>query len=281
MYLLFDIGGTKMRLAISKEGETFGEPKVVPTPKDFDEGMKVFKEVADELIGGDLPDGKARKIEMAGGGMKGPFNKEKTSVVNSSSLPNWDNKPLKERLEKAIDAPVFMENDTAIVGLGEMHSGAGKGVEIGVYITVSTGVGGTRFVDGLIDKSKFGFEPGKQIIDIENDLVLEDSISGNALEKRTGKKAYEVTDPKIWDELARTLAYGLYNTILHWSPDVVILGGPMIVGEPAIDVDIVKKYLKNINKVFPELPEIKKAELGDFGGLHGALTFLKQQKELK
>jgi len=28
-------------------------------------------------------------------------------------------------------------------------------------------------------------------------------------------------------------------------------------------------------KIFPKLPLIKKAELGDFGGLYGALAFLK------
>ena len=276
MYLLFDIGGTKMRLAISKDGETFGEPKVVPTPQNFEEAIKTFKKLADELSGDE-------KIKVAGGGMKGPFNKEKTMVVNSPSLPDWDNKPLKEELGKAIGVPVFIENDTAVVGLGEMHSGAGRGAEIGVYITISTGVGGARFINGQIDKNKFGFEPGHQIINIEEDspIVLEDYISGMALEKRTGKKAYEVTDPKIWDELARWLAYGLYNTILHWSPDVVVLGGPMIVGEPSIDIEAVKNHLDDITSVFSEWPEIVEAELKDFGGLHGALAFLKQKNVLK
>ena len=274
MYLLFDIGGTKMRLALSKDGKTFDEPKVVETPKDFTEAIKVFKEIADELI-------KGESVEAVAGGMKGPFNKEKTGVVNSLILTDWNNKPLKEELEKIITAPVFIENDTAMVGLGEMQNGAGKGSEIGVYITVSTGVGGTKYENGVIDENRFGFEPGHQIIDVENNKSLEDLVSGTALEEREGKRAKDVTDPAVWDELAHTLAYGVYNTILHWSPDTVVLGGSMIVGDPAIDVKVVEKYLKEINTKLPELPEIKKAELGDFGGLYGALTLLKQQKELK
>lgn len=274
MYLLFDIGGTKMRLALSKDGETFGEPKIVPTPKDFDEGMKVFKKIADELIGNE-------NIEVIVGGMKGPFDKENTKIMNSPSLFDWNNKPFKKELENMFNTPVYFENDTAIVGLGEMHSGAGKGKEIGVYITVSTGVGGAKYENGVIDENRFGFEPGHQIIDFKNNRSLESLVSGTALEKREGKKAYEVTDPAIWDELAHTFAYGLYNTILHWSPDIVVLGGPMIVGEPAISVELVKKYLNEINTKFPELPEIKEAECGDFGGLYGALAFIKQQKKLK
>ena len=44
MYILFDIGGTKMRLAASKDLNTFSEPVIVPTPSDFDKGIRVFKE---------------------------------------------------------------------------------------------------------------------------------------------------------------------------------------------------------------------------------------------
>ena len=199
-------------------------------------------------------------------------------IVNSSVLPDWNNKPLKEELEKIVGVPVFIENDTALVGLGEMQNGAGKGSAIGVYITISTGVGGAKYENGAIDENTFGFEPGHQIIDFKNNKSLEDLVSGTALEKREGKKAYEVTDPAIWDELAHTFAYGLYNTILHWSPDTVALGGSMIAGEPSMDIEVIKKYLNEINTKLPKLPEIKKAELGDFGGLYGALAFLKQQK---
>lgn len=273
MYLLFDIGGTKMRLAVSKDSENFDEPKIVETPQRFEEAIETFKKLVDEVSDGE-------KIEMASGGVRGPFNKEKTMMINSSILSDWNNKPLKEELEKIIGATVFMENDTALVGLGEMQNGAGKGRAIGVYITVSTGVGGAKYENGVIDENKFGFEPGHQIIDLRNNKSLEDLISGTAFEEMEGKKAYESTDFAIWDQLAQYLAYGLYNTILHWSPDIVVLGGPMIVGEPSINIENVKKYLNKIKPVFPELPEIVEAELGDLGGLYGALTFLKQQKEL-
>lgn len=279
-YLLFDIGGTNMRVAFSKDGETFGEPKMVKTPKIFEDAVETFKELADEVSMGE-------KIKIVSGGMKGPFDKEKTMIVNSPSLPDWNNKSLKDSLEKAVGAEVFIENDTAMVGLGEMNNGAGKingtSAEIGVYITVSTGVGGARFINGQIDKNKFGFEPGHQIIDITDGNAshnlghLEEFISGSALKKRFNRNAYEVTDPEVWDELARYLAYGLYNTILHWSPNVVVLGGPMIIGKPSISIEAVKKYLNSIVSVFPELPDIKQAELGDFGGLYGALSFLKSK----
>lgn len=159
-----------------------------------------------------------------------------------------------------------------------------KGYGIVVYITVSTGVGGVRIIDNYIDKRAYGFEPGHQIIDIDNTVCpecksgeLEDLVSGTAMTYRFGVKAYEIKDQNLWDEeLPRLLAYGLHNTILHWSPDVVVLGGSMIVGDPAINVEQTNEHLRNISKIFPELPAVKKAELGDFGGIHGALAFVRQ-----
>ena len=39
----FDIGGTKMRIALSRDGVSFDTPVIVSTPKDFEEGMTVLK----------------------------------------------------------------------------------------------------------------------------------------------------------------------------------------------------------------------------------------------
>jgi len=108
--------------------------------------------------------------------------------------------------------------------------------------------------------------------------TLEDLISGKALQAETGKHPREITDPAVWDDRAKKLAIGLNNIIVEWSPDCVVLGGSMITGNPAISIDKTAEYLKDILKIFPRLPIIKKAELGDFGGLYGALAFIKQQR---
>jgi predicted NBD/HSP70 family sugar kinase len=49
MFILFDIGGTNMRVALSRDGETFEEPRIIPTPKDFDAGMLAIKGLVQEL----------------------------------------------------------------------------------------------------------------------------------------------------------------------------------------------------------------------------------------
>ncbi len=277
MFLLFDIGATKMRLAVSKDGKSFGVPKILKTPKDFNEAVGLFKTEAFNLCEG-------RKIKAAAGGVKGVLDKGKNRLVAVPILTDWTHKPLKENLSKILRVPVFLENDTALVGLGEAVYGAGKGYGVVVYITISTGVGGVIIVGGEIDENTMGFEPGHQIINFDGPPCffcgvpghLEEYISGAAFERRYAKKPYEITDPAIWDEAAKFLAYGLNNTIVHWSPDIVVLGGSMM-KEIGIPIERVRFYLKNILKIFPEPPLIEKASLGDIGGLYGALTFLKKQ----
>ncbi|OGZ04941.1 MAG: hypothetical protein A2845_04370 [Candidatus Lloydbacteria bacterium RIFCSPHIGHO2_01_FULL_49_22] len=278
MFILFDIGGTNMRVALSKDGETFGEPKIVETPKDFDAGMLMLKSLSAELLNGE-------KLIAAGGGIAGTLSRDKTKFLNGPHLQGWNGKPIKAALEQSFGVPTFIENDTAIVGLGEAVAGAGRGYPIVVYMTVSTGVGGVRIVNQSIDISAIGFEPGHQIIDADGSLCkvsvcgtgldFESQISGSAVTARYGKKPFEITDEVFWEEMARLLAYGLNNTIVHWSPDIVVLGGSMM-KKIGIPVDRVRAHLKGILNIYPELPKIEHSELGDIGGLHGALHFVKQ-----
>lgn len=259
MFILFDLGATKTRMAFSVDGEIFENPEVFETQKNYEEGFKLFETTAKKLA-------KGREIKKIAGGM-------------SRSIPNWTYEKFKKDLDENFGVVVFIENDSAIVGLGEATWGAGKDFEIVAYITVSTGVGGVRIVNGKIDETAIGFEPGKQIVDIENGLnkTLEDLISGKALKEKTGKNPKEISDENIWNEHAKILAIGLNNIIVEWSPNCVVLGGSMITGNPAISVEKTEQYLKEILKIFPQLPVIKKAELGDFGGLYGALAYLKNK----
>jgi predicted NBD/HSP70 family sugar kinase len=255
--ILFDIGATKIRIAYSPDGEIFEEPKVFHTPANYEEGLKLFIETAKELA-------KEREIKSIAGGM---------------SRSVWGGVPekLKSDLSESFGVVVFIENDAAVVGLGEANWGAGRGFEIVAYITVSTGVGGAKIVNGKIDEHAIGFEPGKQIIDVNTHKTLEDMISGKSLQEKTGKLPKEITDQGVWDAHAWLLAVGLNNIIVEWSPNVVVLGGSMITGTPSISVEKTEEYLKDILKVFTKIPVLKKGELGDFGGLYGALAYLKNK----
>ena len=277
MYFIFDIGGTKIRAAYSRDGQTFGVPRVIATPPGAATGVVEIATLARELSAGGV-------IRRAAGGVASPFGERGEILAHPPHLPGWAGVALRRDLERALGAPVAIENDAALAGLGEAHAGAGKGARIIAYLTVSTGVGGTRIVDGALDRAAFGFEPGHQIIDLvgagsgTRAGTLEDFISGTAVERRFGTPPANIVNPAVWDELARYLAYGLHNTIVHWSPEAVVLGGSMMLGKNGIKVEKVREHLSRVSTIFPKLPEIRQATLGDFGGLHGALALLRQSE---
>lgn len=275
MYLLFDIGGTKTRIAVTKDLKTIHAVEHITTPLVYADGIRMLKETALRLAAG-------TQIRGAAGGIRGPLNHEKTGIVSESKLTDWVGRTITRDLSEALHAPVILENDAAIVGLGEVTFGAGQGCEIVAYHTVSTGVGGARFIHGSLDAVSSGFEPGHQILDIDRTVLggkeeptLQNLISGTALEKRRGVKPYAIAqDDHVWDELARYLAYGLKNTIVYWSPDRIVLGGSMIVGDPKIPLERIIFHTKSLIEGFMPCPAIVAATLKDDGGLYGAMALI-------
>jgi glucokinase len=280
MFGYFDIGGTKTRVAVSTDGRSFGEPRKFDTPQDFNAGMELIASELTMLAHGN-------SFSAVGGGVAGPLNHDRSALVMAPHLPAWVDKPIVETFAALLHTDrVYLENDSAIVGLGESHFGAGQGDAIMAYITVSTGVGGVRIVDGHIDRSSMGFEPGHQILDIDKTLFpalhaneAEGILSGTAIAERFHKKAYEVNDPAVWEELSKLLAYLLNNVAVLWSPDSIVLGGSMVVGDPAIPVDRVAFHLNEILTIFPHKPVVKAATLKDLGGLYGAMAFVGQHEQ--
>lgn len=274
MDIAIDIGGTKTRIAASEDMVTFAEPIRLDTPQSFDEGMAAIAAAVQSLL-------KGEQARRAIAGVPGTLAKDGAGLYSAPNLTGWAAKPLKAELEKIMGCPTVLKNDSALVGLGEAVVGAGKGYGIVAYVTVSTGVGGARIVDGKIDRTVFGFEPGHQVIDMDGTVApflgveAEDLVSGSATEVRFGKKAYQVAEEGAWEELARWVSYLLNNTIVHWSPDAVVLGGSMIVGNPAIGIDRIRYYLSEVLTVYPELPAIVPAALSDVGGIHGGLCYLR------
>lgn len=269
--LLFDIGGTRTRLAISSGDETISGIESFDTAQEFSGQLQALANAARKLTGGG-------KVEKIAGGLPGVLNREKTALLTSPHLPRWVGADLKKSFHNLFDGEVMLENDAALAALGEARRGAGKGYQIVAYIGVGTGVGGARIVDGKIDRKFAGFEPGHQIIDVDGTLHpdlaepmrLEGLISGSAFERRFGKHPREITDEAVWDEAAKLLAAGLHNTVVHWSPEAVVLGGSMF-KTPGISIDRVRDHLKGYLIIHPELPELRRAELGEESALYGAL----------
>ena len=269
MYIVADIGGTKMRIAGSGDLEKFTEPIILDTPVHYDDGISEIVRTVRQIA-------KEAPVEAVVLGLSGVIVRKKRNVFDSNT-PDWDNRPIAEDIESAFSTNVHMENDTALVGLGEAVYGAGKDAAIVVYMTVSTGVNAARIVDGYIDRAVFNSETGDQYLFVDGKPAqLGELISGAAISRKYGMAPKELgkVNP-IWEELAQLTAYGLYNSIVHWSPDRVVLGGSMF-NEIGISIESIREHLAAINKKYPELPEVVHSTLTDIGGLYGGMARLKQ-----
>lgn len=267
MILLGDIGGTNTRMAVSN-GTAFDEPVLFATNQNYNDALREIAREAKTMLG-------EQEATRAVFGVAGTLSQEKDRLLRAPNLSQWKDKPLQADLERELGVPVSLINDASLGALGEAVEGAGKGARILAYVTVGTGIGGARIVDGNIDETALGFEIGHQYLVIgEEAREAEELASGGALYERFSMPPKEIVDENVWDEVSRVFAYALFNTIVHWSPDRVVLGGSMF-NTPGIKIEVVEETLKHIGGAFPILPPLTKASLGVIGGLYGAQAYAK------
>jgi len=271
-YFLFDVGGTWTHFALGTSTGEVSNIKRIKTPSK----PQKFIELAHAFV-----DGKSN-ISNVAGGVRGVLTEDKVGIEHDHILTGWVGYDLKQALSDAFSADVVLENDAAIAGLGEAHYGVGKGADVIVYHDVSTGVGGARIVHGILDSVGLAFEPGLQIIDIDKTVLgpgvpptLENLVSGKAVAERMGMPAQDIPqEDVIWHDLAEYLASGLRNSILYWSPEMIVLGGAMMYGNPGIPLDAVRQETVRVLDGVVQCPFITLGSLKQDAGLYGALALL-------
>lgn len=259
-------------MAVSRDARTFSEPVVFPTEKDFNDAVAMMSTKVNELQ-------LEENVEATIVGLPGVTDKDNNSLCVSPNLPNWVREPIKKGLEKVTSSPVDIYNDSDLAGLGEAVFGSGKEHEIVVYLTISTGVGGSRVVNKKLDKMTYGFEPGFLIVDASGNLcegcpapaTLEDLVGGANVARRAGCHPKDIKDDDFWNKVALWLSYGLNNVVALWSPDIIVLGGPMMRDIP---IEKVREYTGDTIKFLPGLPLIEPATYEKEKAFYGALAVI-------
>jgi predicted NBD/HSP70 family sugar kinase len=269
MILVFDIGGSQMRFARSDEQDVLGEPVVVPTPAVYEEAIGEAAQIMATLA-------KSDPVTTIVGGIAGTLDTRTKTLHASPNMRAWIGKRIQKDLERLTGATnIVIKNDADMAALGEALFGAGRGYAHVAYMTVSTGVGGAYVINGRVLETRYGTEPGHQIINDQTGETLEEIIGGRNLEKKYNKKPKEL-GADMYAGLTRRLAVGVHNVIHLWSPDVVVLGGSQM---RDISVEQVHKEVVARNVMFPYVPDVVMAELGSSNGLFGALAYAKQLTE--
>ena len=274
MYIGIDIGGTHIRVATGARGE-IKEKRDFPT-REFHASIQEIKEAVETLS-------TEQEIKGIGIGIPGFLNTWQGKITHSPNLIGWDNIELADIFSKMLNQKVSIGHDASVAALGEATYGAGKGKNPVLYYTVSTGIGSGLIIDGNIYYGVFNPEAGHQILSKSAPAHpgapagdLESLASGSAIKRLYGKAPSEVEGEKEWYVALDWLAIGLTNSILHFSPEIVIIGGGMTKHKEAFFAPLkrgIKKYLKEL----PEIP-IVPSGLGQESGIIGALTLAEKGK---
>jgi len=185
--LAVDVGGTKVDMAIVKDGTVISRDRFLNSPSE-----NIVNLIASYA--------KDRHIDGVGIGVAGQVDYETGTVIFGGNL-GWQNFPLGTLLAKELNVPVFVENDANIFALGVWKYELGGTTKSVLGITLGTGIGGGFVYEGELLRSKKGasLEIGHMVIEAEGPLCtcgshgcLESLAGGWALEKwyseRTGEK---------------------------------------------------------------------------------------------
>jgi predicted NBD/HSP70 family sugar kinase len=146
-------------------------------------------------------------------------------AVVCPNLPLWKDFPIQEELEKKYKCPVLVENDANLAGLAEINR-LSPVPKVGLYITVSTGIGTGLIAEGRLTPALARSEVGHMVF--WSDGVWqewEEFASGRALAKHFGKKASDLSRPEEWQWVAEKVSIGLCAIIPALRPEVIVFGG--------------------------------------------------------
>ncbi len=122
-------------------------------------------------------------------------------VITTSSLPKWDNVPVKKLLSEKLGTAVEIDNDANVAAIAEHLFGAGKGTRHMLYVTVSTGIGGGIILNNSIFRGSYGAagEFGHMIIS-DDGYLCGCGNKGCIMSLASGPKIIKYTKEKLKEE---------------------------------------------------------------------------------
>jgi glucokinase len=177
-----------------------------------------------------------------------------------------------------------------------------------VYITVSTGIGSGVIADGqlLVGHKGAGAEAGHHIIDWATGASWEDLAAGpgladaaseamiadprsllhglatpetvTAVEVASAAAAGDPLAQRLLDREGELIGIGLVNMLFLFSPELIVLGGGVVVHNPQLIERAQLVIQERSFDVYRSVP-VRRAALGDRAGLLGAVALFLHMRE--
>ncbi len=220
---------------------------------------------------------------------------EQGIITDSPNLPGFENFPIRDEIERLLQAPVILENDANAAALGEKWMGAGRDVEDLVLLTLGTGIGGGIICRGRVLHGFVGMAgelghmtvvPGGNPCGCGNNGCLEKHASATAVttmaklmglgDDLTSEGVYRLAmqgNQKarvVFATMGTALGIALANLVNAFNSPLYLLSGGML---PAWELFAPSMFeeVRRRSVVFRSTPtRIEKAILGNEAGLFGA-----------
>lgn len=217
MIITVDTGGTKTLVGRFSIRGTLETTEKFATPKSLQEYFDILLPTIQMMS-------KGKKISAIALALPGEI-KEGGTLLFAQHIGWTHDINIKALLETSFDCPIFIENDANLAGLAEIHH-LNTTPKIGLYITVSTGIGTGLIVNGKILPEWSPSEGGHMIL--ERDGVFapwESFASGSAIYKRYKKYARDITSDRVWHEIAKDIGRGIIALSPLLRPEIIVIGG--------------------------------------------------------
>lgn len=243
----------------------------------------------------------AGAVVAAGCSSPGPLDHVSGVVHETPNLVGFRDVHLAERLSEALGARVFVDRDTCMAGIAERLVGAARGADDLVYVTVSTGIGGSvvsggRMLRGATNTAgEIGHWPVAFQLDADRAAdedvprcgcgsfgCVEAFASGSKMAEAFGARdagevyaAMERGDARARAIVLRAeralanLAVGLTNVM---NPTVIVVGGSVAENQPAHVLEPMRRAIAQRAFRAPAAAvRLVPAALGGDVGMHGAV----------
>lgn len=283
--LAIDIGGTKFSLA-AFDGDRMIRRESRAT--DREGGREALLETLTPLV---RDWHEAEHFVKCGIGFGGPVHWPTQMVATSTHVGGWSNFDLPGHIAGLLHgAPVYMDNDANVGGLGEFLYGAGKGCSGKgcsplFYMTVSTGIGGGILIGGEVLRGPDSWAgeighlnvlPDGPACLCGSNGCLERMCCGLWLERDYGVAAKELLrNPEFVRQYVVPMARGLKACIMLLNPERIVIGGGISKAGDALFVPLREELARQMPPWSRARVDVQPALLGDDSVLYGALGLTK------
>jgi predicted NBD/HSP70 family sugar kinase len=249
-----DLGPTRTRLAVADlRGDRVAD-RIVPTPAHRGPAALLGR-LADDLRAlmrdADAP---MQRLLVVAAGAPGAVDTDTGVVSFAPNLKGWSGVPMRDILERALGAPVLVENDVNLAVLGEHGQGAARGHQTCAFVFVGTGIGAGILIDGELHRGNSFMAGEIAVMCMGPEYVDVDFGTRGCLETLAGLQALAARwpkgargDPEEWmaalfeaaeggdktarravDETATLIGIAVANVAAVVDPSLIVLGGALM-----------------------------------------------------